>query len=76
MSEAKLVYKVNSRTARATQRNTILHLEKPKSINLSQLNKVAHTFNFSNWDREAVKIPVSLRPAWSIVSFLPTRATQ
>jgi hypothetical protein len=67
--EASLVYRVSSRIARATQRNTIFH------HCLYQLSEVAYTFNVSSWDRDT-QIPVSLRPAWSTVSSQPARATQ
>jgi hypothetical protein len=53
--KASLVYKVSSRTARATQRNP---------VSKNKQNVVAHAFNPSTQEAEAGGF-LSLRPAWS-----------
>jgi hypothetical protein len=58
--EASLVYKVSSRTARATQRNPV----KKKNKKQTKPGVVAHAFNPSTWEAEAGGF-LSSRPAWS-----------
>jgi hypothetical protein len=64
--EASLVYRVSSRTARATQRNFVSKKPKPKKKKKKKKKPgmVAHAFNPSTREAEAGGF-LSSRPAWS-----------
>jgi hypothetical protein len=63
--EASLVYRVSSRTARATQRNPVLNPPTPPKKNFSfESGVVVHAFNPSTQEAEAGGF-LSSRPAWS-----------
>jgi hypothetical protein len=60
--KANLLYRVSSRTSRATQRNPVSGKNKQKKT--LKLGVVAHAFNPSTWEAEAGGF-LSSRPAWS-----------
>jgi hypothetical protein len=69
VSEVSLVYRVSSRTARATQRNPVSKTKQNKTKQNKTKKKnsravVAHAFNPSTWEAEAGGF-LSFRPAWS-----------
>jgi hypothetical protein len=71
--KANLVYRVSSRTARATQRNPVSKNQKPNQTNQTNKQKtitsqavVVHAFNPSTREAEAGRF-LSSRPAWSTV---------
>jgi hypothetical protein len=51
--EASLLYRVSSRTARATQRNPVSKKPKPKQNSSTRPCMMAYSFDLSTWEIEA-----------------------